>query len=223
LSKSISKHPNILCHQDFLDCIPLRTAVLIEKNKNVFKGAKVLEIGPFIGHLSVPMAFLAKHLTVIENNRACIKYLKSVLGRKSKIIFGDVHNELSKILPGTMDIVVCAGILYHSASPLQILEGICRLRPRKILIDTMTCKDTEKIRIIENVPVNYAHYRFSDGHDCGMSVILSEKIIDSALVRMGYKRINKVKKSHLKSPSRASKNYFRQWRAGFSAWYEVNK
>ena len=36
-----------------------------------------------------------------------------------------------------IDVIICAGVLYHSAHPFWILEGIAHLAPRLVLIDTL--------------------------------------------------------------------------------------
>jgi hypothetical protein len=141
LSKSLSaedfmeQFAPVLDHQDFIDGLKIRSKTLIEDFPSLFEDRSVLELGPSSGHFTTLIEEYAQSITVVENNPQVIKTLKQNLSNDSKIIFGDIHHELWKLSKGEHQVIVCTGLLYHSAHPFFILEGISNLEPEFILID----------------------------------------------------------------------------------------
>lgn len=210
----------ILANQHFINCLPIRRKTLIENYASFFKDRSTLELGPSTGDFTTVLEKYTQSVTVIENNPHAIKILQKELRENSKIIVGDVHHELWKLPKGKYQIIVCAGLLYHSAHPLFILEGIAALQPELILIDNLESplKDIA-IKLIPEVDINTVNFRYNYHSDCGMALLIGSKVLTSALDRMGYLNFETIDKSHLSIDPDKDSAYFRRWTSSFSAWF----
>jgi 2-polyprenyl-3-methyl-5-hydroxy-6-metoxy-1,4-benzoquinol methylase len=126
-----------LDNADYRAALPERRRRLIDEQRDLLTGRTVLELGPHTGGLTARIARYAKRITAIEGNRHAVEVLARRLGTRVQIVQGDLHRELWRRRRGAYDVIVCAGVLYHSAHPFWILEGIARLAPRLMLIDTL--------------------------------------------------------------------------------------
>lgn len=209
--------------KDFLGALPVRNNFLIHKNAKKFKGQRILEIGAHVGFMSKSILDYSLKLTVIENDKKCIQLLRKNVGAKVKIIEDDVHHALLKMKPGRFDVIVCAGILYHSASPLFLLESICRLKPHLILLDTLVAKEPNPIAIIQTAAVNTFNFRYNHGPDCGFNILLSDSVIDHSFANMYYTKIKSARKTHLEIQPSLDSAYFQQWKKSYTEWFKLKK
>jgi SAM-dependent methyltransferase len=99
-------------------------------------GARVLELGPLEGgHSYMLQAAGAAQVTAIEANTLC--YLKCLLVQQLYDLdhvdfrLGNFVPWLASIVDAstedTFDLVVAAGVLYHLADPLPVLDALCRV------------------------------------------------------------------------------------------------
>lgn len=209
------------CNRDFFNSLHLRRQILIDQFTDAWKGKRILELGPHAGFFTEKLLTYSKSVTVIENNSVCIPYLKKKIGRRGLVIEGDMHSALRDLKPGSIDIVVCAGVLYHSASPFYLLEGICQLRPQKVLVDTFTNSRSKGISLNQSVPLNEINFRYNRGPDCRMSVLLGSEVIQKSFLNMGYRCLPSINKNGFKMPTGSSQKYFQSWKKGFTAWFEI--
>lgn len=212
-----------LALKDYIDCLPIRTDFLIKKNAQKLQGMRVLEIGAHVGVMSEAILNYSSSLTVIENNPDCVHILKKKFGKKLKIIQEDAHHALLKMKPHRFDVIICAGILYHSSSPLFLLESICRLTPKLILIDTLTTRENEDISLVPTTAVNRLNFRYNNGPDSGFNVLLGQKSIEEALFNMHYKKIKTAQKIKLKISQAQDSSYFQHWKNSYTQWFQLKK
>jgi hypothetical protein len=205
-----------LDNADYRAALPERRRRLIDEQRDLLTGRTVLELGPHTGGLTAGLARYASRITTIEGNRHAVEVLARRLGARVQIVEGDLHRELWRRRPGAYDVIVCAGVLYHSAHPFWILEGIARLAPRLMLIDTLNAGRRTGLRNASRPGVlNHRHGR---GPDCGLALNLGDDAIDYALNRLGYRRLRTIAKPA--SPhARGDSRYLRAWRRSLSAWY----
>lgn len=208
-----------LAYQDFLDCALVRRHALIDDYASWLKGKSVLELGSHVGINSAGIFRFTKNLVMIENNPLCVKILKKIFGKKVKVIEGDVHHELWKLKPGSFDVVICAGILYHSAYPHFMLEGIARLRPKRLLMDSLLAPDGKLIALFHADVVNKSNYRYNHGPDCASAIMLGEVAIDTALRNLNFTDPKTVSKSGLSLPDDQDSTYFQLWKSCYSKWW----
>ena len=206
--------------KDSLDCELMRKKILIDNFIHEFEGRRVLELGPNAGAFSSTLAEYASELTVIENNEKCIPFLKERLPSHVKILQEDIHHYLWKLKPGDYDVIVCAGVLYHSASPFYILEAMAYLKPKKILIDSLLAPDGSDVALSLMYPVNVNNYRYNAFPDSRMAILLGENMIDRAMRNLGYTEPLAISKSECELPVDKSSKYFDRWKVSYSKWWK---
>ena len=93
-----------------------------------FDGCKVLELGPLEGAHSYQLEQLGADpvIAVEANTDAFLKCLlvKEMLQLKTRFLFGDALAYL-RGANESFDMVLCCGILYHMADPLELIKQIC--------------------------------------------------------------------------------------------------
>ena len=118
--------------------------VLKEKFFGVSKGGSVLEIGSANGRYTEEIVELAKDVVCVEPDDS---YLGNGIYSNDKVsvfnqtildYYSDKNNKFD------FDVVYCMGVLYHSHSPLMILDKIITLsKPKHIIIDTFQPSNNE--------------------------------------------------------------------------------
>jgi len=122
-----------------------RHRAIIEANKVILADARVLDIASHDGRWSyAALAAGASHVTGIEARPHLVEAAAANLkdfGERSDFRLGDAFSEIEKIEPGSIDVVMCLGFLYHVADHMLLLTKIARLKPRHIVIDTSITAD----------------------------------------------------------------------------------
>tara|TARA_B100001109_G_C18694478_1_gene394964 strand:- start:89 stop:673 length:585 start_codon:yes stop_codon:yes gene_type:complete len=121
--------------------------VLKEKFFGVSKGESVLEIGSANGRYTEEIVELAKDVVCVEPDDS---YLSNGIYSNKKVsvfnqtildYYSDKNNKFD------FDVVYCMGVLYHSHSPLMILDKIITLsKPKHIIIDTFQPSNRERAK-----------------------------------------------------------------------------
>ena len=214
--------PLPLAKQDFVDSLPPRRRALVERDPDRFRGRRVLDLAAHVGDLTSAIAGLAAEVVALEGNPACVEVLYERFdGTNVTVVEADVHRALWKFEPDRFDLVFCAGFLYHTAHPFYVLEGIARLRPSTVLIDTLNADvPPASISIVEEKELNRYNYRYNTEPDCGFSLVLGDALIDATMARLGYRIAGRIEKGDLTLPAEKDNDYFRRWKASLSAWYE---
>lgn len=141
----------------FSNRLNTRYLALIENNKDIIKGKRILDVASHDGRWSfAALKNEAKHVLGIEGRQQLVDNAKKTfeqyeIPRSSfDFICGDVHKELMKIESGTIDVVFCFGFFYHTLNHMQILSEIKRLNSRYLIIDTsISTSDKPVIEIRE--------------------------------------------------------------------------
>lgn len=208
-----------LAFKDFLDCAEIRRTSLIDNYSHFFKDKRVLELGAHVGIFSQSLLDYSKEVVLIENNPRCVQLLKKKFGKNVQIIEEDVHHELWKFKPESFDVIVCAGILYHSAYPYFMLEGIAHLKPSKLLLDTLVSRTGDiELRLMH--PVNIQNFRFNHRPDSGAAIRLGPEAIDPALINLGFSSPIAIDKSSLSIEPESDSKYFQEWKSSYSKWWQ---
>lgn len=205
--------------KDCINCDEIRKKALIDDFLAEFEGKTVLELGPNTGVFSSTLAEYAKKLVIVESNPMCVEILKERLPASVKIYQEDFHHQLWKFTPGEFDIIVCAGVLYNSASPYFLLEAMAYLKPKKVLLDTLLAPTGSDIGVYVTYPLNYANYRYNKRPDSRVAILLSEIMIDRAMRDLGFTYQKRIETSDLEIPTNRDSNYFQRWKRSYSKWW----
>lgn len=213
-----SRFTIVLEQSDHAHATPVRRRCLIDDYAAWFRGKSVLELGAHTGGLTESIVAYAASATAVENNPRCVPHLRERFGDRLQIVAGDMHHALWEFRPRTFDVVVCAGVLYHSASPFLLLEAMAYLAPERILIDTLN-EGVSDVQAVVPHMVNSCNYRYNRRPDCGFSVVLGDRLIVQAMEKLGYGDIAPVRKASATIAPELDSAYFRQWKNSFSAWF----
>jgi hypothetical protein len=120
----------------------LRHRAMIEFNRDVLKGARVLDLASHDGRWSfAALKAGAAHVTGVEARRGLVrrankKFKKYGVGRKE---YTFVHGDLFEVLAHEdfdVDVVLCLGFMYHTLRYPELLHGIMGCRPDCCILDT---------------------------------------------------------------------------------------
>lgn len=129
----------------------LRHQAIIERNRDVLAGARVLDIASHDGRWSfAALAAGAAHVTGVEARAEAVKSATETFASYDvdpttyDFVQGDVFTALNE--PGLdVDVVLCLGFLYHTYRHTELLHGIRRLNPRHLLVDTTVTRRSEPV------------------------------------------------------------------------------
>jgi hypothetical protein len=120
----------------------LRHRAIIERNRDILAGARVLDIASHDGRWSfAALKAGAAHVTGIEARHDAVDAGEETFAAYGvdpstyRFIRGDVFDVLgSEELE--VDVVLLLGFLYHTYRHTELLHGIRRLNPRYVVVDT---------------------------------------------------------------------------------------
>lgn len=134
-----------------------RYRMLIKRQGHLLKGARVLDIASHDGRWSfAALRTGAAHVTGIEFREDLVRNARHTLRsygsnpNKYRFIVGDVFKVLAEPRAyriRNIDVVLCLGFLYHTTRYSELLLGIRRLQPKKVILDTA----------VMNVPTRTIH------------------------------------------------------------------
>lgn len=120
-----------------------RYAAIIEFNREILRGSRVLDIASHDGRWSfAALDAGAAHVTGIEIRsylvENCVRNMQSLGIEENRYDFkvGDALNELDKLESGQFEVVMCLGFLYHTVHNPLLIERIGRLNPKYVIFDT---------------------------------------------------------------------------------------
>jgi hypothetical protein len=120
----------------------LRYDAIFEQNREIFAGARVLDIASHDGRWSfAALQAGAAHVTGVEPRAELVASARSTLSEyvddttRYCFIQGDIF-EVLKSEQFQVDIVMCLGFLYHTLRYNELFAGIRRLNPKYVVIDT---------------------------------------------------------------------------------------
>ncbi len=120
----------------------LRYDAIFEQNREVFAGARVLDIASHDGRWSLAaLESGAAHVIGVEPRAELVANAGSTLSEyvddasRYHFIEGDIF-EVLKTEQFQVDVVMCLGFLYHTLRYNELFAGIRRLNPQYVIIDT---------------------------------------------------------------------------------------
>ncbi|MGH3038867.1 MAG: class I SAM-dependent methyltransferase [Gaiellaceae bacterium] len=120
----------------------LRYEAIFAENRDIFAGARVLDIGSHDGRWSVAaLKTGAAEVVGIEARDELVQLagenLKRYAGNDARYRFiaGDVFEILGRE-PLEVDLVLCLGYLYHTLRYNELVHGIRSLHPRHVIVDS---------------------------------------------------------------------------------------
>jgi SAM-dependent methyltransferase len=120
-----------------------RYRALIECNAEILVGARILDIASHDGRWSFAALHAgAEHVVGIEPReglvaRACQAMdTYGISADRYDFIVGDALDAITRLEPGSFDVVFCFGFLYHTLDQMAILSEIARLKPAHLIVDT---------------------------------------------------------------------------------------
>ena len=120
----------------------LRYDAIFEQNREIFAGARVLDIASHDGRWSfAALQTGAAHVIGVEPRADLVSNARSTLSeyvedtKRFRFIEGDIFEAL-KAEQFQVDVVMCLGFLYHTLRYNELFAGIRRLNPKYVVIDT---------------------------------------------------------------------------------------
>jgi hypothetical protein len=124
-----------------------RYAAVIEANKALLEGARVLDLASHDGRWAfAALQAGAAHVTGVEARRFLIEHAERIFGEhgiareRFELIEGEIFATLAS-RRFSQDVVFLLGFFYHTHRHVELLSLICRNRPKAIIIDTRVNAD----------------------------------------------------------------------------------
>jgi predicted nicotinamide N-methyase len=121
----------------------LRYEAIFGENRDIFAGARVLDIASHDGRWSLAaLATGAESVIGIEARPDLVQHAVQSLGQygygpdRCSFVTADVFDAFDK-QTFDVDVVLCLGFLYHTLRYNELLHGIRRANPRHLIIDTV--------------------------------------------------------------------------------------
>lgn len=120
----------------------LRHHALIDNNREILAGARVLDLASHDGRWSfAALKAGAAHVTGVEARRPLVDKARKTFAEYGvptdtyKFIRGDMFRVLGH-QPFDVDVVLCFGFVYHTLRYPELFRAIMEARPRHVLLDT---------------------------------------------------------------------------------------
>jgi len=126
------------------DRLRYRHEAIIERNRALYQGARVLDLASHDGRWS--LAALDAGAVFVLGIEGRERYVSSanenfaaynVSTEQYKFIQGDVPSAMAPFDAESFDIILCLGLFYHTISHYQFFHQIFRLKPRYVILDTV--------------------------------------------------------------------------------------
>ena len=124
----------------------LRYEAIFAENKDLFEGARVLDIASHDGRWSLAaLANGAKSVVGIEARESLVSHAADNLRTygydddQFRFVVGDVH-EVLRAEDFEVDVVLCLGFLYHTLRYNELFHGIRRTNAPNLIIDTQAVR-----------------------------------------------------------------------------------
>jgi hypothetical protein len=193
----------------------------------VYLNKKVLELAPFMGWFSEEINKSCEQLDLIELHPTATNHLKElfkneIISKKVNLYASDIHHKIFQLEP-IYNLVTCCGFLYHTPHPFWIIEGIAKLRPQYILIDTYCCD--HDVFLKDSGKINQYGMRQSRQLTVPYNLVISENVLLKSMEKLGYEIYLKVEKtdsdiSHLNLPEELTEMFTFWKKNSFSAWFK---
>jgi hypothetical protein len=131
-----------------------RHAAIIDANRDVLAGARVLDIASHDGRWTcAALAAGARHVTGVEARLELVDNAHANLteygfdAESYAIINGDIFDVLQSpaLLQREFDVVMCLGFIYHTLRYEELFGGIRALDPRHLIVDTAVIRYKDRV------------------------------------------------------------------------------
>jgi hypothetical protein len=121
-----------------------RYRALIESNRSCIENCAILDIASHDGRWSfAAIKAGARFVLGVEARPHLVQAARETFRiygvpcERYSFVAGDIFNQLAVISPAPFDTIFCFGFFYHTMRHIPLLEGITRLRPRHLILDTL--------------------------------------------------------------------------------------
>jgi 2-polyprenyl-3-methyl-5-hydroxy-6-metoxy-1,4-benzoquinol methylase len=161
---------------------------IIEENKEFLLNRRVLEIAPMDGWFTEEILKFSEKVSVVEYDPKSCLTLRNVFDNRIKLFKEDAHEFVRK--SGLeFETVVVYGFLYHSHSPLSVIEDIVNnISPDCVLLETW--ESNTPIAIKDEI-INERGHLWVKKKTCKLSITINEEYYKKALSNLGYRLVKK--------------------------------
>ena len=129
------------------ECLNGRVDTLLDRNVDVIRDCRVLDLASHMGTLShAALQLGARHVHGIDTEEAMISKGKDLFSRTDispdayRFEVKDAFEFLEACEPDSYDTVFCFGLLYYVMEPFRLLKLMVRAARKCILLDTFTAR-----------------------------------------------------------------------------------
>lgn len=161
------------------DRLNLRFEAIFDENRDIFDGARVLDIASHDGRWSLAaLASGAESVVGIEARPELAEQASATPDHygygsdRARFIAGDVHEVLLQ-QEFDVDVVLCLGFLYHTLRYNELMHGIRRANPKHIVLDTQARRmfGAEPVIFLNSEVLTYQGNAVADEHSYGTRVL----------------------------------------------------
>jgi SAM-dependent methyltransferase len=174
-----------LDHEQFLN----KCKFLNENFLHLCYNKTVLEIGCFDGPITNEVIkHNPKSLVLLEANKIASDVVRERFPLAT-VIHGDMHADLNQV--GTIDIALVLGVIYHSHSPLLVLEELVNCcDPQDIVLDIMSPTFEWHPELVNSPGMRHTTV---DKKTCNIVITIDNKLTITAMTNLGYQLITQTK------------------------------
>jgi len=210
----------------------LRWKCLFEPFKQIIAGKNVLELAPSDGWFTRRfLDALPSELHVVELNSSAVDVLTGPLFSHEidagilKVHHADGHLKIYQFDPGQFAVVICAGFLYHTPHTLWVIEGMARLNPEYIFIETFD----QEVGFFPEI-INERGMRQSDHQCVPMHLGVPKSLLLDWMKSLEYEIFSEIDTTSAALPSEFptdndawARTYFNRWKNEYAIWFRKEK
>ncbi len=160
------------------DRLNLRYEAIFDENREVFQGARVLDIASHDGRWSfAALKTGARHVTGIEAKEGLVESARATCAGHGvdpatyEFVAGDVYEVLND-RTFEVDVVMCLGFLYHTLRYNELLSHVRRMNPRHVIVDTDVLRGGRRALVrLKTEPDNLERSAVADRYSYGGTVL----------------------------------------------------
>jgi Methyltransferase domain len=155
----------------------LRHLAMIEANKEILEGARVLDLASHDGRWSfAALKAGASHVIGVEARRGLVEGAEKTFAEYGvdNAAYDFVHGDLFAVLQERdfdVDVVLCLGFMYHTLRYPELLHGITNAAPTHCIIDTKIIQTDEPTVLLRTNDTRAQSNAAKDNTSRGSTVI----------------------------------------------------
>jgi SAM-dependent methyltransferase len=170
-----------------------RYEALFASNRDVFDGARVLDLASHDGRYSfAALKTGAAHVTGVEVRQSLIDRAQEAFTfygqdpETFRFVRGDIFEVLARE-KFDVDVVLCFGFLYHTYRHTELMYRLRDLAPRHLIVDTLVTRGTHPtLRLIREDDVEEIHSAAQDAYSVGRVLVLRPSVPALQLLLRSY-------------------------------------